>query len=273
MPRTLIHNDFNPRNLCLRQTDGGLRLCAYDWELATLQVPQHDLAELLCFVLPPDVEQGRGRRVRRAAPPRARAGERRRARPDRAGGAATRCRCAIWRSTAFGQYLMGHTFRHYGFVERTVPHPVAPLGAGGGAVSAIADDARPAGELAERRSRAASTPGWRSAFRSPTGSCSCVVYASALLLGRHAGGGARRARARRSRSASPPPSASSSCCASSTSTRTTRSTAACTPSGCCQRGLITLRHLEGASARSPSRCSSRVSAAHGGERRRCAGSW
>ena len=32
----------------------GVRLCAFDWELATLGVPQHDLAELLCFVLVPD---------------------------------------------------------------------------------------------------------------------------------------------------------------------------------------------------------------------------
>jgi thioester reductase-like protein len=53
LPRTLIHNDFNPRNLALRRTGQGLRLCAYDWELATLGVPQHDLAELLCFVLTP----------------------------------------------------------------------------------------------------------------------------------------------------------------------------------------------------------------------------
>jgi aminoglycoside phosphotransferase (APT) family kinase protein len=46
-PQTLIHGDFNPRNLCLR--DAGRRLCAYDWELATLGAPQRDLAELLCF--------------------------------------------------------------------------------------------------------------------------------------------------------------------------------------------------------------------------------
>ncbi|MDY7227214.1 thioester reductase domain-containing protein [Hyalangium rubrum] len=51
LPRTLIHNDFNPRNLALRQDAEGLRLCAYDWELATLGLPQHDLAELLCFTL------------------------------------------------------------------------------------------------------------------------------------------------------------------------------------------------------------------------------
>jgi len=52
MPRTLIHNDFNPRNIAFRRSQG-LELCAYDWELATLGVPQHDLAELLSFVLSP----------------------------------------------------------------------------------------------------------------------------------------------------------------------------------------------------------------------------
>lgn len=54
MPQTLIHNDFNPRNIAFRSDNGELRLCAYDWELATIGVPQHDLAELLCFVLPTD---------------------------------------------------------------------------------------------------------------------------------------------------------------------------------------------------------------------------
>lgn len=53
LPRTLIHNDFTPRNICLR----GGALCAYDWELAAVGVPQHDLAELLCFVLPPDASR------------------------------------------------------------------------------------------------------------------------------------------------------------------------------------------------------------------------
>ncbi len=52
MPRTLIHGDFNPRNVCLREG----RLCAYDWELATVQVPQHDMAEFLAFVLTPESE-------------------------------------------------------------------------------------------------------------------------------------------------------------------------------------------------------------------------
>ncbi|MBA3639054.1 MAG: thioester reductase domain-containing protein [Acidobacteria bacterium] len=50
-PRTLIHHDFNPRNVCLRAG----ALCAYDWELATVGAPQRDLAEFLCFVLSPDI--------------------------------------------------------------------------------------------------------------------------------------------------------------------------------------------------------------------------
>jgi acyl carrier protein len=52
-PRTLIHNDFNPRNIALRRREGRLTLCAFDWELATVGAPQRDLAELLCFVLRP----------------------------------------------------------------------------------------------------------------------------------------------------------------------------------------------------------------------------
>ena len=57
LPATWIHNDFNPRNLGFRRVNGELRLCAYDWELATAGLPQHDLAELLCFVLPAEVDE------------------------------------------------------------------------------------------------------------------------------------------------------------------------------------------------------------------------
>jgi len=52
-PQTLIHNDFNPRNVAIRRRDGVLALCAFDWELATIGAPQRDVAEFLCFVLPP----------------------------------------------------------------------------------------------------------------------------------------------------------------------------------------------------------------------------
>ncbi|HSN15217.1 MAG TPA: hypothetical protein VLT61_11330 [Anaeromyxobacteraceae bacterium] len=70
MPRTLVHDDFNPRNLALRVgADGEHRLAAFDWELATLHVPQYDLVELLAHTLTPEatgdevwdlVEQHRG---------------------------------------------------------------------------------------------------------------------------------------------------------------------------------------------------------------------
>jgi hydroxymethylglutaryl-CoA reductase (NADPH) len=52
MPRTLVHGDFSPRNVALRAADESL--VAYDWELATLHVPQRDLAEMLAFALTPD---------------------------------------------------------------------------------------------------------------------------------------------------------------------------------------------------------------------------
>jgi hypothetical protein len=104
----------------LRQSEEGLSLCAYDWELATLQVPQHDLAEFLCFVLPPHVskevvdayvEMHRLALVEAsgvAIDPWA----------WRRGYALSLRDLAINR---VAQYLMSHTFRHYGFVERIVP--------------------------------------------------------------------------------------------------------------------------------------------------------
>ena len=51
--RTLVHNDFNPRNVCFRSDGTPL---AYDWEVALIDIPQRDLVELLTFTLPPDVE-------------------------------------------------------------------------------------------------------------------------------------------------------------------------------------------------------------------------
>lgn len=54
MPKTLIHNDLNPRNTCFKRSEGGLSLCVYDWELATYHIPHYDVVELLCFVLDDD---------------------------------------------------------------------------------------------------------------------------------------------------------------------------------------------------------------------------
>ncbi|MBC8109470.1 MAG: phosphotransferase, partial [Verrucomicrobia bacterium] len=51
IPKTLIHNDLNPRNICFKIHDGQLNLCTYDWELATFHIPQYEIVEFLCFVL------------------------------------------------------------------------------------------------------------------------------------------------------------------------------------------------------------------------------
>ncbi len=52
LPTSLIHNDFNPRNFALCSTNPVRPICIFDWELACIDLPQHDLAELLCFTLP-----------------------------------------------------------------------------------------------------------------------------------------------------------------------------------------------------------------------------
>ena len=66
-PRTLVHYDFTPRNVCIRKremtmndkqskfiTESKLRRvsCVYDWEMATIHAPHHDVVEFLAFVLP-----------------------------------------------------------------------------------------------------------------------------------------------------------------------------------------------------------------------------
>ncbi|MFM6935328.1 MAG: phosphotransferase [Flavobacteriales bacterium] len=48
---TLVHTDFNPRNVALR-SDGNP--CFYDWELATLNIPQRDVFEFLAFTFEAD---------------------------------------------------------------------------------------------------------------------------------------------------------------------------------------------------------------------------
>ena len=117
LPRTLVHNDFNPRNIALRAD--GRQLVAYDWELATLHLPQRDLAELLAFVLPPDVDEATVEHhveVHRHALAAA------------SGMALDRDR---WRRgyrlalrdfalTRVQMYLMGHAQREYAFLPRLV---------------------------------------------------------------------------------------------------------------------------------------------------------
>jgi hydroxymethylglutaryl-CoA reductase (NADPH) len=118
LPRTLIHNDFNPRNLCLRPLAGGeQRLCVYDWELATIGVPQHDVAEFLAFVMSPkstEDEVSHYVGVHRKALEQA-SGI---AIPSEQGHLAYRRSLQDLAVNRFAMYAMAHTFRHYGFMER-----------------------------------------------------------------------------------------------------------------------------------------------------------
>jgi len=51
LEKTVIHNDFNPRNVAVRN-DGNI--CIYDWELAVVGFPHRDIVEFLSFTLNED---------------------------------------------------------------------------------------------------------------------------------------------------------------------------------------------------------------------------
>ncbi len=51
IPETIIHNDFNSRNIAIRKNG---KVCIYDWELAVINIPHRDIVELLSFVLKED---------------------------------------------------------------------------------------------------------------------------------------------------------------------------------------------------------------------------
>jgi hypothetical protein len=118
MPRTLVHGDFSPRNIALRPDRS--TLVAYDWELATLHVPQRDLAELLAFVLTPQVDAAV---VEHHV-------ETHRAALSRAAGVELDPR--VWRRgyrlalrdfimSRLSLFLIGHAERSYPFLHRVVP--------------------------------------------------------------------------------------------------------------------------------------------------------
>ncbi|MGL1885154.1 MAG: phosphotransferase [Reichenbachiella sp.] len=52
MPKTLVHNDCNPRNMCFKGPEN--KLCLYDWELSTYHTPVYDIVEFLSFALEED---------------------------------------------------------------------------------------------------------------------------------------------------------------------------------------------------------------------------
>ena len=119
-PKTLIHNDFNPRNIAFRRMgNGDMRMCVYDWELATMQLPQHDLAELLIFALQPDFDY---EDVLKYV-------EFHRAQLSNYTG--SEIDTNQWHEgftlslfdlmiNRIPQYVMAHTFRHYGFMDRVI---------------------------------------------------------------------------------------------------------------------------------------------------------
>lgn len=55
LPKTIIHNDFNSRNIAIRQqvnpSNPEITPCIYDWELAVVNFPHRDIVEFLSFVL------------------------------------------------------------------------------------------------------------------------------------------------------------------------------------------------------------------------------
>ncbi|WP_419811376.1 phosphotransferase [Bacterioplanoides sp.] len=120
MKKTLTHNDFNPRNIAFRRDENNqLTLCAYDWELATMQLPQHDLAELLAFALQPDFDPQQVENLIE------------RHRQQLQAASATDIDADEWRLgftlslwdlavCRLPMYVMAHTFRHYPFMERVV---------------------------------------------------------------------------------------------------------------------------------------------------------
>ncbi|HSH20339.1 MAG TPA: phosphotransferase, partial [Draconibacterium sp.] len=54
--KTLLHNDFNSRNVAVRKNG---KICIYDWELASINIPQRDIFEFLAFTLDENFEPER----------------------------------------------------------------------------------------------------------------------------------------------------------------------------------------------------------------------
>jgi hydroxymethylglutaryl-CoA reductase (NADPH) len=115
LPQTLVHGDFNPRNIALRRGDD--RLVAYDWELAAVHVPQRDLVELLAFVLPSDTDAAT---VERHVEAHRLALETAAGTPVPQASWRRGYELALWEFAVvrLQLYLMAHTHREYAFLER-----------------------------------------------------------------------------------------------------------------------------------------------------------
>ncbi len=52
LPKTLLYGDVNPQNLAFARNESGFELSLFDWERATISLPERDLAEHLIYTLP-----------------------------------------------------------------------------------------------------------------------------------------------------------------------------------------------------------------------------
>lgn len=52
MDKTLVQNDCVPKNVALCNQNGKKKVLIYDWEIATVHIPQRDIVEFLSYVLP-----------------------------------------------------------------------------------------------------------------------------------------------------------------------------------------------------------------------------
>jgi hypothetical protein len=52
MDKTLVQNDCVPKNAAISIKKNQRQVFIYDWEIATIHVPQRDLVEFLSYVLP-----------------------------------------------------------------------------------------------------------------------------------------------------------------------------------------------------------------------------
>jgi hydroxymethylglutaryl-CoA reductase (NADPH) len=62
LPVTLVHDDFNPRNVGFRPNTGKPGVVVLDWELVERNIAQRDLVEMLTFALPPSAERSQADR-------------------------------------------------------------------------------------------------------------------------------------------------------------------------------------------------------------------
>ena len=119
LPRTIVHNDFNPRNAAIRERDGEPGLFCYDWELATVHLPQHDLVEFLAFTLKPEWDRSEIDSIIELH------------RETLAGQSSVTICPAQWHRgfvlaledffvNRMGLYLMSHVSRNYEFMDRLV---------------------------------------------------------------------------------------------------------------------------------------------------------